>query len=257
MSRSSKKVGLALGSGGARGMAHIGVLKVLKREGIPIDCIAGSSIGSLVGAIYAHGHDLDMIESLAVHLKRNVWLDPTIPRRGFITGKKVKELIRLLTHDKNLEDLSLPMAVVATDLTKRERVVFRTGPVSFAVRASISIPGIFEPVYWKGRTLVDGGVIDRIPISVVQEMDADVIIAVDVVPGATSVRIKNIFDVITQTLSVMEREILNQRLLRADILIQPDLTDISSTAFTDVAECIRRGEEAALVQLDRIKGLIK
>lgn len=250
------KVGLALGSGGARGLAHIGVLKVMQREGIPVDVIAGSSMGSLVGSLYAAGLDLDMVEGLAVHLKRKHWLDLTVPRRGFVTGEKVKEMIRLLTRGRSLEELPIPMGVVATDLNRGERVVFQTGPLDLAVRASISIPGIFEPVRWQGRTLVDGGVMDRVPVSVVKEMGAEVILAVDVVPRTTSVRIENIFDVIAQTLSVMEREILNQRLLEADVLIHPDLTDISPTAFTRVEECICLGEEAALLQVDRIKGLI-
>ncbi|MDA8352675.1 MAG: patatin-like phospholipase family protein [Firmicutes bacterium] len=250
------RVGLALGSGGARGLAHIGVLKVLKQEGIPVDCIAGSSIGSLVGAVYAAGADLEQIENLAIHLKRNVWLDLTVPRRGFVTGEKVRELVWLLTKGKRLEELNIPTAVVATDLIRGERVVFQSGPADLAIRASISIPGIFEPVQWEGLTLVDGGVIDRIPITVVEEMGADIVIAVDVVPRTTSVRIQNIFDVITQTLGVMEREILNQRLLAADILIHPDLTEISPTAFTRVAESIRRGEEAARTQVERIKRLI-
>ncbi|MFC4076436.1 patatin-like phospholipase family protein [Salinithrix halophila] len=250
------RVGLALGSGGARGLAHIGVLKVLRAEGIPVDLVAGSSIGSLVGVMFANGVDLEMMEKLAIHLKRKHWLDLTVPRRGFVTGAKVKEMVRLLTHGKNLEELPLPTAVVATDLVKGERVVFRSGPIDIAVRASISIPGIFEPVIHEGRTLVDGGVIDRIPITVVKEMGADVIIAVDVVPRTTTAKIDHIFDVITQTLSVMEREILNQRLLGADVLIHPDLTEISPTAFTRVEECIRRGEEAAIIQVKRIKSMI-
>ncbi|SFS51471.1 patatin-like phospholipase family protein [Marininema halotolerans] len=250
------KIGLALGSGGARGLAHIGVLKVLQQAGIPVDYVAGSSIGSLVGVMFAEGLDLEMMEKLAIHLKRKYWLDLTIPRLGFLTGKKVKELIRLLTKGKHMEELPLPTAVVATDLVKGERVVFRSGPIDVAVRASISIPGIFEPVTVNGRTLVDGGVIDRIPITVVKEMGADIVIAVDVVPKRSSVQIRTVFDVIAQTLSVMEREILNQKLLDADILIHPDLADISPTAFTRVRECIQRGEEAAVIQIERIKRLI-
>nr|WP_309868292.1 patatin-like phospholipase family protein [Desmospora profundinema] len=250
------KVGLALGSGGARGLAHIGVLKVFQQEEIPVDFIAGSSMGSLVGVLYANNLPLDMIEELAIHLKRNSWLDLTVPKRGFITGDKVRGLIRLLTHGKKLEDFSIPTAVVATDLAKGEQVVFREGPADLAVRASISIPGIFEPVEWEGRTLVDGGVIDRIPVQVLKEMGADAIIAVDVVPCLPTVRMDNIFDVIAQTLSVMEREILNTRAVDADVLIHPDLADINPTAFTRVDECIRRGEEAAREQMDRIRGLI-
>lgn len=251
------KVGLALGSGGARGLAHIGVLKVFQEENIPVDLLAGSSMGSLVGVLYANRLPLDMVEQLAIHLKRNRWLDLTFPKRGLVMGERVRELIRLLTHGKTIEALSIPVAVVATDLGRGERVVFRSGPADLAVRASISIPGIFEPVEWEGRTLVDGGVIDRIPVSVCREMGADVVIAVDVVPDRTQVQMKTIFDVITQTLGVMEREVMNARAVDADLLIRPDLSDISPTAFTQVDECIRRGEEVAREQLDQIRQLIR
>nr|MBO2496791.1 esterase [Bacillota bacterium] len=253
---SRPKVGLALGSGAARGLAHIGVLKVLEREGIPVDMIAGSSMGSLIGVVYANGADLDMMEQLAIHLKRNQWLDFTLPRRGLITGDRIRELVRLLTHGKNLEDLRIPTSVIATDLTNGERVVFTTGPIDLAVRASVSIPGIFEPVEWEGRTLVDGGVIDRVPVSVVREMGADVVIAVDVIPPAGGLKIRNIFDVIAQSLEVMERQITHPQLLTADVALHPDLSDISPTAFTRVDVCIRRGEEAALAKLDEIRRAI-
>ncbi|SDW01442.1 NTE family protein [Marininema mesophilum] len=250
------KVGLALGSGGARGMAHIGVLKVLQQANISVDYVAGSSIGSLVGVLFADGLDLEMMESLATHLKRKYWLDLTVPKFGFVTGTKVKELIHFLTKGKHIEDLPLTTAVVATDLVEGKRVVFRSGPIDVAVRSSISIPGIFEPVILDGRTLVDGGVVDRIPITVVKEMGADIVIAVDVVPKRSSVQIRTIFDVITQTLNVMEREILNQKLLAADVLIHPDLADISPSAFSRVSECIQRGEEAAVIQVERIRSVI-
>ncbi len=253
---SRPKVGLALGSGAARGLAHIGVLKVLEREGIPIDAIAGSSMGSLIGTVYANGADLAMMEQLAIHLKRNQWLDFTFPRRGLITGDRIRELVRLLTHGKNLEDLRIPTSVIATDLTNGERVVFTTGPIDLAVRASVSIPGIFEPVEWEGRTLVDGGVIDRVPVSVVREMGADIVIAVDVIPPTSGLKIRNIFDVIAQSLEVMERQITSPQILTADVAIHPDLSDISPTAFTRVEECIRRGEEAALAKLDEIRHVI-
>lgn len=250
------KVGLALGSGAARGLAHIGVLKVLEREGIPVDMIAGSSMGSLIGAIYANGADLTMIEQLAIHLKRSHWLDFTLPRRGLVAGERIRELVRLLTHRKNLEELRIPTAVVATDLTRGERVVFTSGPIDLAVRASVSIPGIFEPVEWEGRTLVDGGVIDRVPASVVREMGADVVIAVDVIPQTGRLKIRNIFDVITQSLEVMERQMTGPKIGAADVVLQPDMSDISPTAFTRVDVCVRRGEEAALSKLDEIRKVI-
>ncbi|MGI6127597.1 MAG: patatin-like phospholipase family protein [Planifilum sp.] len=253
---SRPKVGLALGSGAARGLAHIGVLKVLEREGIPIDMIAGSSMGSLIGTVYANGGDLAMMEQLAIHLKRNQWLDFSLTRRGLVAGDRIRELVRLLTHGKNLEDLQIPTAVIATDLTKGERVVFTSGPIDLAVRASVSIPGIFEPVEWEGRTLVDGGVIDRVPVSVVREMGADVVIAVDVISPTGGLRIRNIFDVIAQSLEVMERQMTSPQILTADVVLHPELSDISPTAFTRVDVCIRRGEEVALAQLEAIRRAI-
>lgn len=250
---SGPKIGLALGSGGARGWAHIGVLKVLRESGIPVHMIAGSSMGSLIGAVYANNLELDMIEGLATRLKSKYWIDLTVPRKGFIAGDKVRELIRLLSHGKKLEELPIPMAVVATDLVKGERVVFTSGPVDLAVRASISIPGIFEPVEWEGKILVDGGVIDRIPIAAVREMGADLVIAVDVVPRFQEVQIRSIFDVIAQTLGVMERQMLSQQMIETDVLIHPELSEIGPTAFHQVEECIRLGEEAARAHVERIR----
>jgi NTE family protein len=250
------KIGLALGSGSARGLAHIGVLKVLKKEGIQVDFIAGSSIGSLIGVLYANGIDPEMMEGLALHLKRKHWLDFTVPGYGFITGEKVKELIMLLTHRKNLEDLQIPMAVIATDLLTGERVVFNEGNAADAVRASISIPGVFTPVVKEKQVLVDGGVVERVPISIVKEMGADIVIAVDVLPQKRNpMRIKSIFDVIMHSLEIMERRVFDEQRL-ADVLIQPDVSNIHPADFSQVAECVQKGEEAAQNALEEIQKLI-
>ncbi|WP_245596818.1 patatin-like phospholipase family protein [Shimazuella kribbensis] len=238
------KIGIALSAGAARGFAHLGVLKVLQEANIPVDYIAGSSMGSFIGALYSNGLDLEMVKHLAVHLKRKHWVDVTLPGLGFITGDKMQALTRLLTHHKNLEDLPIPLAVVTTDLLNGEKIVFQTGPVADAVRASISVPGVFEPVPYKDRLLVDGGVADRLPISVVRDMGADFIIAVDVLSKSHEVQVKNIFDVITQAITIMERQILAQQELTADFLVLPEVGDIAPTAFHRVEECIRRGERA-------------
>lgn len=238
------KVGIALSAGAARGFAHLGVLQVLKEANVTIDYIAGSSMGSFVGALYSNGLDLEMVKHLAIHLKRKHWVDITLPGLGFITGDKMQALTRLLTHHKNIEDLSIPLAVVTTDLLKGEKVVFRSGPVADAVRASISVPGVFEPVLYKDKLLVDGGVVDRLPISVVREMGADFVIAVDVLSPSHDVQVKNIVDVITQAITIMERQILEQQNIAADFLIMPEMGDIAPTAFHRVEECIRRGEHA-------------
>jgi NTE family protein len=250
------KIGLALSAGAAKGFAHIGVLKVLKEEKIPIDVLAGSSIGSLVGVFFANGIDLDVLEHLAIHLSYKHWVDLTYPGFGFVQGEKVKELIQLLTQRKNLEDLPIPTAVVATDLLTGQPVVFRQGPIADAVRASISIPGIFEPVPWKDTLLVDGGVVDRLPVSLVKEMGADFVIAVDVLSLSERVHIRNFFDVITQSIGIMEREILLSKKITADFVFRPPVGDLSPSAFHRAKEFIRRGEEAARAQMPQLKSLL-
>ena len=139
------KIGLALGSGGARGFAHLGVIKVLRDEGIPIDMIAGSSMGAMAGCFYAAGLDTERLYKISKTFKRKYYLDFTVPKMGFIAGKRVKELIRIFTYGKEIQDLDIPIAVVATDVVTGEKVVFKDGPIADAVRASIAIPGIFTP----------------------------------------------------------------------------------------------------------------
>ncbi|MXQ53245.1 patatin-like phospholipase family protein [Shimazuella alba] len=241
---SRPKVGIALSAGAARGFAHLGVLKVLQESKIPIDYIAGSSIGSFIGALYSNGLDLEMVKHLAMHLKRKHWVDVTLPGLGFISGDKMQALTKLLTHHKNLEDLPIPLAVVTTDLLTGKKVVFQKGPIADAVRASISVPGVFQPVPYQDKLLVDGGVADRLPISVVRDMGADFIIAVDVLSQSHEVQVNNIFDVINQAITIMERQILEQQELTADFLVSPEVGDIAPTAFHRVEECIRRGEQA-------------
>jgi NTE family protein len=250
-------IGLALGSGGARGFAHLGVIKVLKEEGISVDVIAGSSMGALVGCFYGAGLDIDRLYKLAGAFKRKYYLDFTVPKMGFLAGKKVKELIRLFTHGKNLEDLDIPVRVVATDLKSGEKVVFSKGPIADAVRASISIPGIFTPEKLEDRLLVDGGVIDRVPVSVVEEMGADLIIAVDVSRVKTSSDITSIFDVIMQSLDIMQMELVSNREIASDIMIRPHVEMYSSRAFTNIEDIIRIGEEEARKQVPRIKEAIQ
>ncbi|MDE5413080.1 patatin-like phospholipase family protein [Alkalihalobacterium chitinilyticum] len=246
------KIGLALGSGGARGFAHIGVLKVLEEANIPIDFIAGSSIGSLAGVLYGAGQSPETLEKFAKLFRRKYYLDFTVPKMGFVAGKKVKELIHILAKGKNLEELSPPVWVVATDLLKGERVVFKDGPAAPAIRASISIPGIFVPEKKDGRLLVDGGVIDRVPVSVVKEMGADITIAVDISYFQVDPPISSIYDVILQTMDIMEREMVRLREIDTDVMIRPMVKQASSIAFTNVEEYIRLGEEEAKKQLDLI-----
>ncbi|MDN3014870.1 patatin-like phospholipase family protein [Neobacillus drentensis] len=247
------KIGLALGSGGARGFAHLGVIMALTEAGIPIHLIAGSSMGALVASFYGAGIDLDRLFKLSTAFKRKYFLDFTVPKMGLISGKKVKEFIRLFTHGKNIEDLSIPIGIVATDLLTGEKVVFKEGAVAEAVRASISIPGIFVPEKYNGRIFVDGGVSDRVPVSVAKEMGADIVIAVDVSRVKRNAEITSIYDVIMQSIDIMQAEILSSREIAATIMIRPPVEIYSSRAFTNIEEIIKMGEEETKKHIQQIK----
>ncbi|WP_423409942.1 patatin-like phospholipase family protein [Heyndrickxia sp. MSNUG] len=251
------KVGLALGSGGARGFAHLGVIKVLKDEGIPIDLIAGSSMGALVASFYGAGLDIDRLYKLSRVFKRKYYLDFTVPKMGFIAGKRVKELIRIFTHGKTIEELDIPIGIVATDLMSGEKVVFKKGPVAEAVRASIAIPGIFVPEKLDGRLFVDGGVVDRIPVSVAKEMGADLVVAVDVSHVKVNVDITSIFDVIIQSIDIMQMELVANREVASDVMIRPRVEMYNSKAFTNIEEIIAIGEEEAKKHVAKIKQCIE
>ncbi|MEC1156889.1 patatin-like phospholipase family protein [Cytobacillus horneckiae] len=253
---SHPKIGLALGSGGARGFAHLGVIKVLKEEGIPIDLIAGSSMGAMVGCFYGAGLEIERLYKFSTAFKRKYYLDFTVPKMGFIAGKRVKELIRVFTHGKRIEELSIPVNVVATDIVTGEKVIFKDGPISDAVRASISIPGIFVPEKVNGRLLVDGGVVDRVPVSVVKEMGADIVIAVDVSHVKVNTEITSIYDVIMQSLDILQMENVKHREIASDFMIRPRVEMYSSKAFTNIEEIIMIGEEEARKHTQRIKETI-
>jgi NTE family protein len=173
-----KRVGLALGGGGARGMAHVGVIRVLERENIPIDCIAGTSAGSLVGAAYAAGIRSDKLMDMALKIRwgdiaKFVW-----PRQGFVSFERLESYIINLVGDLRFSDLELAYAAVAADMATGEQVVLKEGRIAPAVRASCSVPGFVTPVEWDGRLLTDGGVVNNLPISVVRDLGADIVIAV-------------------------------------------------------------------------------
>jgi len=175
------RIGLALGSGSARGLAHIGVLRALEEAGIAVTCVAGTSIGALIGAIYASGK----LDALATQLLAFDWkrvatlLDPIFPRSGLIDGQRVVSLLRSHVGVSNIEDLPVPFCAVATDIETGEETVIKTGDLIEAVRASIAVPGILTPVRFNGRVLVDGGLVNPVPVRAARAMGADFVIAVD------------------------------------------------------------------------------
>lgn len=184
------RVGLALGSGSARGLAHIGVLRALDEAGITVDAVAGTSIGALIGAVHAAGR----LDSLAATFRTLDWrrivsfIDVVLPKSGLIDGVRIAALVREHVPSATIEALALPYAAVATDLTTGEEVVIRQGDVIEAVRASISVPGIFTPVRWNSRILVDGGLVNPVPVTVARALGADLVVAVDLNQGIVAGR---------------------------------------------------------------------
>jgi NTE family protein len=203
----NRRVGLALGSGGAKGISHISVIEFLQSLNIPIDMVAGSSIGAVIGAVYCSGALKELKEEI-LKIELNDMLsifDPVFPKSGLIAGKKFIEfLTRFVPKTIKIEDLKIPLAIVATDYYSGMPIVFRSGNVLEAVRASISIPGVFVPVKYRDTILIDGGVAKPLPIDVVKNMGAGITIAVNLHPTVHKKRLKKILRKITQDDTVLE-----------------------------------------------------
>ncbi len=258
-----------MGGGAARGLAHIGVLAVLEKENIPIDMIAGTSIGGMVGAFRARGQDSSLMRELA--LKLNVMkilslADLALPKSGLLGGKAVINLLRkTMGKDVKFNELPIPLSLVATDIITGEEVVINEGSVLEGIRASISIPGIFTLAKRQGRYLVDGGLVNPVPVSVLKKMGADFIIAVNVMPdvgtgvrhlkkkGQKEWKEPNIFNVILQSLYIGTYIIAKASTNGADIVISPDTTIIHPGDFHRARECIEQGEIAARQAMPEIK----
>jgi len=263
-----KKVGLALGGGAARGLAHIGVLEVFEQEKIPIDMIAGTSIGGMVGAFRAQGQDSSAMKEMAVKINVMKMLslaDLALPKSGLLGGKAVINLLqKAMGKDVKFDELPMPLALVATDIITGEEVVIDQGSVLEGVRATISIPGIFTVAKRQGRYLVDGGLVNPVPVSVLKKMGADFIIAVNVMPdvGASARHQKkdkkgpkepNIFNVILQSLYIGTYIIAKASTKGADVIISPDTTVIHPGDFHRARECIEQGEIAAREAMPELK----
>jgi NTE family protein len=269
MNKKKKKIGLALSSGAARGIAHIGVLQVLQEEGIPIDIVAGTSAGAVMGAVYASRQD---IERMIAQARDAGWkkmaplIDPSFPRTGFIKGRKITRLLAdFLGGDIDFSELRIPFACVATDINTGEEIVIDSGPVLEAIRASISVPGIFTVVRREGRHLVDGGLTTPVPVNVVRRMGADFVIAVNVNPDVSARMSKsrrehdraekepNIFQVMLQSFYITSHSLAQGSLNNADVVIEPDLADIGAADFRKVSELIEQGKIAAHKAMPEIK----
>jgi NTE family protein len=289
------QVGLALGTGAALGHATIGVLKVLKREGIPVDMIAGTSMGSLIAGCFAAGYEPEEIEQLALRIDKswvyeNLFWDITVPRSGLFAGDTLLRFIRSYMGSREFGDMDIPFACVAADIETGEEVVLKQGRVAEAIRASCGLPLIFEPTQLSGRWLVDGGLVNPVPTRVIADMGADILLAVNLtIPAGerktkvherhskrlldqplnletlrqaampvlpTAFRAPNFLEVFFQMIYTMEYEVAQSRLDIAHVTMFPDLKGFSWTELHRAAEIIRAGELAAEEALPRLKALI-
>ena len=255
------RIALVLGGGAARGFAHVGVIRALEQEKIPIDMIVGTSVGSLIGAIYASDMNSFDLEWTAFALEKDDVFDYAIlsalTSMGPVKGDKLEEFVRSKVPTANIENLKLPFAAVATDLNRGTRVVLDRGPVAKAVRASSAIPGVFNPVELQGRLLVDGGVVDNIPIAVAREKGADIIIAVDISENVTNFNITNVVDVMLQAVSIIMNENTKQKKKDADVLITPAVGTVAMLDFSQKKRCMQAGIEAAQRAVPEIRNKIE
>ncbi|AEJ39395.1 putative esterase of the alpha-beta hydrolase superfamily [Sulfobacillus acidophilus TPY] len=251
-----KGVTLALSSGGARGFAHIGVIKVLEQHHIPILGIAGSSMGGLIGALYCTGYAGHMIEDLAQGVRRSHWIDFSLSKMGLVRGQKLLGMMNLLTRGLHFEDCRPPLKVVAVDIEKGEEVVIDSGSVAEGVRATTSIPGMFSPYVKDGRILVDGGVLRRVPVSLAESLADGVVVAVDVGVDL-SPTVRSVFDILFQTFDIMARELRRYQPTKADVVIEPALQAVRDAEFTHVEDYIQAGEAACQAHLPEILALLE
>ena len=247
------RIALALGGGAARGFAHVGVIKALEAQGITPDIVVGTSAGSLVGALYASGYGGSDLQRVALQIDDTVVADWSLPDRGFIKGEALQNFVNRAVQNRPLEKLNKPFATVVTDLQSGEPVVFRTGNTGMAVRASSSVPGVFQPVTINGREYVDGGLVSPVPVRAARGMGADLVIAVDISHKPRFGETKDSFDMLLQTFAIMGQSIAGYELAEADIVIRPDTGAMRGIDFDNRHQAIIEGEKAGLAAIAAIK----
>jgi NTE family protein len=243
------RIGLALGGGAARGFAHIGVIQVLEENGIKPDVVAGTSAGSLVAALYASGKSGAQLAALAESMDESAFTDWSFPGRGLIRGEGLAKYVRANTGGLRIEQMRVPLGIVATDLDSGEAILFQRGDPGIAVRASSAVPAVFQPVRIGQREYVDGGLVAPVPVRFARQMGADLVIAVDISAAPDGNATGDAARMLLQTFAIMGRSINSYELRDADVLLRPKLAQVSGADFTVRKRAIQAGREAALAQL--------
>jgi NTE family protein len=253
--RRAPRLGLALGGGAARGFAHVGVIQVLERNGIRPDLVVGTSAGSLVAALYASGMDGAALERAALSMDEATLTDWMLPlvNRGMLRGDALARYVRQAIGGRQLQDMSPPLGVLATDLASGQGVLFRRGDAAQAVRASSAVPGVFAPVEIAGREYVDGGLVAPVPVSQVRAMGAEVVLAVDISADPQGNDARGMLGLLLQTTAIMGQSINRFELNNAEVVLRPSLSGVGSADFASRQRSIEAGRAAMQAALPRLK----
>jgi NTE family protein len=251
--RSNPQIGIALSGGFARGIAHIGVLKVLEEENIPIHCVAGSSVGSFIGAIYCAGATAKEMEQIASRMRRRHFAHLSISRYGFFSNRRMIKFLNKILQVRSFEELQIPLAITATEIATGEGIVFRSGPLAEAVRASCAYPGVFPPVDADGRLLVDGGLAYPVPTQPLHEMGPDRIIAVHLRNRTGLGGPRNVFDIIAKSFAIAQQQNGTLWQSLADVIVEPEVRHFRYDAFERTADLVRAGETAMRFALPNLR----
>lgn len=246
------RIGLALGGGAARGFAHIGVIKVLEANGVVPDLVVGTSAGSLVASLYAHGLGGFELQQRALKMDESVFADWTLGGRGMFRGEALQTWVNQAVGQRPIEKLKRPLGITATDLATGEFVLFQRGNTGMAVRASSAVPGVFAPAVINGREYVDGGLVSPVPVRPARDMGADFVIAVDISSSPVGQPTGTMSDLLLQTFTIMGRSINRFELGEADVVVRPDL-HTASTDFSARHQAILAGEVAMTAVLPELR----
>lgn len=255
------KIGLALGGGAARGFAHIGVIKVLEAQGIVPDLVVGTSAGSVVGAMYAAGNNGFTLQKMALEMDEATISDWSLPffskSSGVLKGEALQNYVNKMVGQSSLEKLKKPFGAVATDLNTGMPILFQRGNTGLAVRASSSVPGVFQPVKINERYYVDGGLVSPVPVRFAREMGADIVIAVNISSAPEGQAATSSLEVLMQTFTIMGQSLNQFELKNADVVIKPDLPTMKGSDFNGRNLAILAGEKAALALIPELKEKIR
>ena len=255
VAKAPARIGLALGGGAARGFAHVGVIQVLEEAGIRPDIVVGTSAGSLVAALYASGRNGAQLQQVAESLEEAALTDWTLPifGRGALKGEALARYVSSLVNHKLIEEMPMPLGIVATDLGSGQGVLFRRGSTGTAVRASSAVPSVFQPVTIAGRDYVDGGLVSPVPVGFARQMGADLVIAVDISSPPEGQATGDSLQILLQTFAIMSKSINRFELKEADVVVRPALAGVKSADFTAKRRSIEAGRRAMQQALPQLR----